>query len=158
MERIVLSKKGYERLQKELDYLKSVKKKEISERIKEAREQGDLSENAEYHAARQELAIIISRIEELETLLEMADIIETSEKETVDIGATVVIEDLITGKKKEYTFVASKAETDVLQGIISITSELGKSLKGKKVGEEVNFVAPSGNIKKYRILEIRYDV
>ena len=155
--KVYLTPVGYKRLEEELKNLKEVKKKEVAERVAEARSLGDLSENSEYHAARDELRRIEDRIEHLEKLLENAEVIDYSRIDTdrVVVGVTVELQEL-TGRKrrKVYTIVDCDEEVDLDGGWISKDSPLGRALLGRGVGETVEFVSPSGRLKKYKILNI----
>ena len=150
----ILTSKGMEALEDELQDLKVVKRKEIAQKIKEAREQGDLSENAEYDAAKDEQRSIEARIEELEKIIKNAEVIDESaiDNDTVSIGSTVKFYDEEFDEELEYRIVGS-TESDILKGLISNESPLGKALIGSKIGEEIEVEAAEG-ISKYRILGI----
>ncbi len=151
----VLTAESYKALEDELDFLKSSKRKEIAEAIKEARAQGDLSENAEYQAAKDEQRKMEARIEELEKLLTNVEIIEEDENESKDVvrlGSKVRVLDVEFKEELEYRIVGSnEANTDA--GKISNESPLGKALIGSKVGKTVSVNAPMGVIK-YKILKL----
>ena len=151
----VLTAESYKALEDELDFLKSSKRKEIAEAIKEARAQGDLSENAEYQAAKDEQRKMEARIEELEKLLTNVEIIEEDENESKDVvrlGSKVRVLDVEFKEELEYRIVGSnEANTDA--GKISNESPLGKALIGSKVGKTVSVNAPIGVIK-YKILKL----
>lgn len=142
-------------LQEELDDLRINKRKEIAEKIKEAREQGDLSENAEYDAAKDEQRDIEARIKQLEDTLKHSTLvdIESISDEAVNLGLIVKVLDIEFEEEIEYEIVGS-SHSDSLGGKISSESPLGAALMGRKVGEEVTVEAPAGEFK-YRILEIR---
>ena len=150
----ILTSKGMQALEDELQDLKVVKRKEIAQKIKEAREQGDLSENAEYDAAKDEQRSIEARIEELEKIIKNAEVIDESaiDNDTVSIGSTVKFYDEEFDEELEYRIVGS-TESDILKGLISNESPLGKALIGSKIGEEIEVEAAEG-ISKYRILGI----
>lgn len=150
----ILTSKGMQALEDELQDLKVVKRKEIAQKIKEAREQGDLSENAEYDAAKDEQRSIEARIEELEKIIKNAEVIDESniDNDTVSIGSTVKFYDEEFDEELEYRIVGS-TESDILKGLISNESPLGKALIGSKIGEEVEVEAAEG-ISKYKILGI----
>ena len=150
----ILTSKGMQALEDELQDLKVVKRKEIAQKIKEAREQGDLSENAEYDAAKDEQRSIEARIEELEKIIKNAEVINESaiDNDTVSIGSTVKFYDEEFDEELEYRIVGS-TESDILKGLISNESPLGKALIGSKIGEEIEVEAAEG-ISKYRILGI----
>lgn len=151
---IYLTRKGYEKLREELDYLKKVKRKKISEALKKARALGDLSENAEYMAAKEEQALNEKKIAELEDKLSRARIIENENINPfeVRIGAKVKLKDLETDEELEYIIV-SEAEADYDKGMISITSPVGKSLLGHKESDIVEIRIPAG-VLKYKIIKI----
>lgn len=143
-EEVILTKEGKEELEKRLEYLKVTKRAEITERIKTAREFGDLSENAEYDAAKNEQAMIEGEILEIEEKLKHAVIIkDAAKKGTVSLGSKVDFTDDETGEAYSYEIVGT-TEADVEQGRISNESPIGNALLGKKVNEKVNVVTPSG--------------
>ena len=146
----ILTSQGMQALEDELQDLKVVKRKEIAQKIKEAREQGDLSENAEYDAAKDEQRSMEARIEELEKIIKNAEVIDESayDKDTVSIGSTVKFYD----EEFEYRIVGS-TESDILKGLISNESPLGKGLIGAKIGETVQVESPDG-FSRYKILGI----
>ena len=150
----MLTEEGYRKLEEELQDLKVNKRKEIAAKIKEAREQGDLSENAEYDAAKDEQRDNEHRIEEVEKILKNAVIVPADEgdKDVVHIGCTVKILDVEFNEELEYKIVGS-TEADVLQGMISNESPVGVALMGSKAGETVEVETPSGELVKYKILE-----
>ncbi|HTX79495.1 MAG TPA: transcription elongation factor GreA [Longilinea sp.] len=139
-----LTREGYQKLQDELDYLRSQKRQEIAVRLREAMEGGELIENAEYEAAKNEQAFVEGRIKELEVLLATARVISDTPAaaDMVQVGSTVTIkpED---GDKEVYTIVGA-AEADPAKGRISNESPLGKALLGKKCGEKIQVDAPAG--------------
>lgn len=140
--KIYLTKEGLEELKKEHQELTKVKRPDILERVSQARSMGDLSENAEYVAAREELSFIDGRIDELEELTKQAVLIqETHSKGQVKLGSTVTVN--IKGKKEVFT-VVGEWEADPHEKKISHESPLGKALLGKKVGEKVEVEAPAG--------------
>ncbi len=151
----ILTSKGMKSLEDELQELKVVKRKEIAQKIKEAREQGDLSENAEYDAAKDEQRSIETRIEELEKIIKNAEVIDESniDKDTVSIGSTVKFHDNEFDEDLEYRIVGS-TESDILKGLISNESPLGKALIGSRIGQEVEVEGAEGYKSTYRILEI----
>ncbi len=144
---IILTKEGMAQLREELDYLKTQKRKEVSEKIKEARSFGDLSENAEYDEAKNEQAEVESRINTIVNMLKYARVIDESEIEsdTVGLGVTVVIREVGEKDDESYTIVTT-TETDPMQGKISQDSPVGKALVGHKVGETVTVESPAGKI------------
>ncbi|MEK7159942.1 MAG: transcription elongation factor GreA [Patescibacteria group bacterium] len=140
--KIYLTKEGLDELKKEHEGLIKVKRPDILERVSQARSMGDLSENAEYVAAREELSFIDGRIDELEELIKQAVLIqETHSKGQVKLGSTVTV--TIKGKKEVFT-VVGEWEADPHEKKISHESPLGKALLGKKVGEKVEVEAPAG--------------
>ncbi|WP_028274723.1 transcription elongation factor GreA [Atopococcus tabaci] len=138
---------GKEKLEKELDHLKSVKRKEVVERIKIARSFGDLSENSEYESAKDEQAFVEGRISTLENMLQHAEIIDSSNgaKDEVSLGRTVTFVELPDEEEEEYTIVG-KAEADPFSGKISNESPIAQALLGKKVGDEVAIETPGGAV------------
>ncbi len=151
---VFLTVEGREKLEKELDELKAVKRREVAERIKQALAFGDISENAEYDQAKNEQAQLEERIVKLETILRNAKIIDDEDISTdmVGIGSKVIVKDLEYDEEMEYTIVGS-AEADPYEGKISNESPVGKALLGGKSGETVEVHVPDGVIK-YQILEI----
>ena len=151
---IILSQDGYEKMKKELKHLKTVKRKEVIQAIKTARAHGDLRENAEYDAAKEEQGFVESRIQELEYKLISARIIDESQMSTdkVFIGAFVTIYDEEFEEEIKYAIV-SPDEADLKNNKISVASAVGKALLGKKVGDIVEAKVPGG-IVKYKILKI----
>ena len=144
-EKIFLTEEGKQELEKKLEYLKMVKRPEITERIKIAREFGDLSENAEYDAARNEQALIEGEISELEAKLKVAEIITvSSRKDVASVGATIEYTDLTDGKDYKFEIVGT-TEADFRAGRISNECPIGKAVMGKRVGEECIVEAPASN-------------
>ena len=154
MKNIHLSPEGYEKLRKELESLKTVKRRELSKAIGEARAHGDISENAEYDAAKDAQGLNEKRIAELEEKLSNAQILDDTDmpKDQALIGATVELKDLDSGEELRYTMV-SELEADFSQGKISVTSPIGEGLLGHKVNETVEIEVPAG-ILKYKIVKI----
>ena len=144
---IYLSREGLEKLQAELEYLRTVRRHEVAESIQQSRERGGTVSNAEYEESRNELAFTEGRILTLDNLINNAVIIAESEgsREKVEVGATVTVENT-EGKTYQYTITGS-AEADPAQGKISNVSPIGKSLLGKRVKEVIEVSAPSGKIK-----------
>lgn len=151
----ILTYEGLQKLEEELEHLKVVKRKEISQKIKEAREQGDLSENAEYDAAKDEQRDIEARIEELEKILKNAEVVVEDEVELdkISIGCKVRILDMEFKEEMEYKIVGS-TEANSLKGKISNESPVGKALLGAKVNDVVTVETPTGEFK-YKVLEIQ---
>lgn len=138
-------------LKQELEELKEVKTVAIAKRIDEAKQMGDLSENAEYHAARDEMSWAKSRVLELDNLINNAQIISEEKGSKVQIGSTVKVK--VNGKEKEYTIVGAQ-EADPLSGKISNESPLGAAFLGRSKNNEVQVVLPSG-IQVYKIMDIK---
>jgi transcription elongation factor GreA len=147
---------GFARLEEELRYLKSTARPEIIRAIAEAREHGDLSENAEYHAARERQSFIEGRVAELEDKIARAEVIDVSSLNgsTVKFGATVTLVDEDTDAKTAYQLVG-EMEADVKEGRLSITAPLARALIGKEVGDSVEVMTPAGS-KAYEILKVQY--
>jgi transcription elongation factor GreA len=151
----ILTREGLAKLENELDDLIVVKRKEVAQKIKEAREQGDLSENAEYDAAKDEQRDIEARIEEIEKILKNAEIVDVDEVDlnSINIGCQVKILDLEFDEELIYKIVGS-TEANSLKGKISNESPVGRALLGKKVGDLVTVETQVGTIE-YRVLEIQ---
>lgn len=150
---LYVTKEGLEKLKAELKQLTQVKRTEVAKRIKDAREMGDISENAEYDAARQEQSYIEGRIAELEEIIKNAKISDTvKNKDIIDIGSRVTVH--IDGGQETFHIVGPP-EADPLSKKISHESPLGKALYGKKVGEKVQVEAPVGMLT-YTILKVEY--
>lgn len=143
-----MTKAGKEKLEQELEQLKTVKRKEVVERIKIARSFGDLSENSEYDSAKDEQAFVEGRITTLENMIRNAKIIEESDlvSDTVSLGKSVTFVELPDGEEETYTIVGS-AEADPFEGKISNDSPIAQSLIGKKVGEQVTVQTPGGEMQ-----------
>ncbi|MEO5328417.1 MAG: transcription elongation factor GreA [Magnetococcus sp. THC-1_WYH] len=147
---------GAEKLREELKRLKSVERPRIVEAISVAREHGDLSENAEYHAAKEQQSFNEGRIKELETSLSSAEIIDPSriQSSKVVFGATVTVADVETDEEATYQIVGVD-EADLDQGMISITSPMARGMIGKEEGDQVQVHAPGG-LRRFEIIEIHY--
>ena len=154
----LLTYAGLKKLEDELHDLKVVKRKEVAEKIKEAREQGDLSENAEYDAAKDEQRDIELRIEEIEKILKNAEVVVEDEADTekINVGCKVLVYDEEFEEEVEFKIVGS-TEANSLQGKISNESPLGKALIGAKVGDEISVEAPAG-MMNYKILKIERNI
>ncbi len=150
----ILTYAGLKALEDELENLRVVKRKEVAEKIKEAREQGDLSENAEYDAAKDEQRDIEARIDELEKILKNVEVVveEEVDLEKINVGCTVLVHDDEFDEEIEFKIVGS-TEANSLQGKISNESPVGQALMGKKVGDVVDVETPAGNIR-YTVLKI----
>lgn len=151
----ILTYEGLRLLEEEIQNLKLVKRKEVAQKIKEAREQGDLSENAEYDAAKDEQREIEARIEEIDKILKNAEVVVEDEVEVdvINIGCKVKILDLEYNDEMEYKIVGS-TEANSLKGKISNESPVGKALIGARIGDIVNVETHSGELQ-YKILEIQ---
>jgi transcription elongation factor GreA len=156
MEKVPMTAAGNLRLQEELKHLKSVARPEVIKAIAEAREHGDLSENAEYHAARERQSFIEGRVMELEDKISRAEVIDTSKLagDTVKFGATVTLADEDTDEETTYQIVGQD-EADIKEGRLSITAPLARSLIGKSEGDQVEVTTPGGS-KSYEIVSIRF--
>lgn len=151
----MLTYEGLKKLEDELQDLKVNRRQEVAQKIKEAREQGDLSENAEYDAAKDEQRDIEARIDEIEKILKNAEVIDEDEfdAETVNFSSEVVLYDEEMDEVVNYKIVGS-TEADILQGLISNECPLGAALMKKKIGDIVTVEAPNGNYQ-YKILDIK---
>jgi transcription elongation factor GreA len=157
MQRVPVTPEGYKKIQEELERFLKVERPKNIQAIAEARAHGDLSENAEYHAAKERQSFLEGRIQELQTKLALAEIIDPSKisQSNVAFGATVKVLD--TGANEEYIFVlVGTEEADVKQGRISVSSPVGRALLGKEVGDSVTIKAPARTME-YEILEIRFE-
>ncbi len=151
---VVLTKEGLAKLELELETLKTVKRREVAERIKQAIEFGDISENSEYEDAKNEQAFIEGRILTLEKMLRNAKLIEHTENDSneVHLGVKVSLKDMENGDELEYILVGS-AEADPMNNRISYESPVGKAILGKKEGDIVEVNVPAGKLK-YKILAV----
>jgi transcription elongation factor GreA len=155
MEKILITRAGHTALNDELKTLKSVERPAVIAAIAEAREHGDLSENAEYHAAREKQSFIEGRVKELEGILSLADVIDpTTLSGTVKFGATVTLVDEDTDEEKTYQIVG-EPEADLEKGKLNIKSPLARALIGKEEGDSVEVKTPGGE-KSYEILGIDF--
>ncbi len=156
MEKIPMTASGLERLESDLRRFKHDERPAVIRAIAEAREHGDLSENAEYHAAKERQSFIEGQIVELEATISLADVIDVSKLsgDTVMFGATVTLVDIETDEEKTYQIVG-EVESDIANGLLSISSPLARALIGKSEGDEVDFAAPGGQ-RAYEILEVKY--
>ena len=145
-----LTKEGLEKLKKELDYLVNTKRKEVAEKMKKAVSFGDLSENAEYDAAREELGFMEKRIKELKETVAQAKIVESKNSGKVEIGSTVFIS---SNNGKQKFQVVSPEEADIIQEKISFESPLGKALMDKQKGDKVVLDTPGGQTE-YKVIKI----
>ena len=157
MEKEPITSQGLKKLKKELEELKNIKRPKIIEAIAEARGHGDLKENAEYHAAKEEQSKIEGRIIEINDLIARANVIDVTKlekKDNVIFGSTVHLIDLENNKKKTYKIVG-KDEADITKNYIYFRSPVGKALIGKKKKEMVTVTTPSGE-KNFEIIEVKY--
>jgi transcription elongation factor GreA len=156
MKKIPMTQDGLNRLQAELDRLKTVERPRIIHAIADARDHGDLAENAEYHAARERQGFIEGRVAEIEDKIRRAEVIDVSKLsgKVVKFGATVRLADEDTDERTTYQIVGAD-EADIKAGLLSITSPLARALIGKKKGDSVEVAAPSG-AKAFEIIFVRY--
>jgi transcription elongation factor GreA len=156
MDKIPMTVSGHQALREELDNRLSVERPRIIQDISEARAHGDLSENAEYHAAKEQQSLNEGRIQELESILTLADVIDVSKLSgaTIKFGATVLLVDEDTEAEKTYQIVGDP-EADASAGRISISSPISRALIGKEVGDSIEVTAPGGS-RAYEILEVKY--
>ncbi|PWC29547.1 transcription elongation factor GreA [Teichococcus aestuarii] len=156
MQKFPMTAEGLARLEEELRHLKSEERPAVIRAIAEAREHGDLSENAEYHAARERQSFVEGRIAELESIVPSAEVIDVSKfsGDQVRFGATVTVIDEESEEEKTYRIVG-QYEADTKQGSISISSPLAKALLGKKLGDSVEVPAPGG-ARAYEIAKVRF--
>lgn len=155
--KVPMTREGYESLMQRLKHLKDVERPTIIKEIAQAREHGDLSENAEYDAAREKQILIEGRIKELENKLAHAQLVDTSEAKTgkVVFGATVCLENSDSGSKVTYKIVGAD-EADVRQKTISVNSPIARALIGREVGDTVEVTIPAGE-KEYTIMDITFE-
>lgn len=157
MQRHPMTKEGADALQEELQQLKKVERPAISNAIAEAREHGDLKENAEYHAAREQQGLMEARIKQIESLLgsvQIIDVTKLNPNGKVVFGSTVTILNVETEEEVTYKIVGEE-EADIKHNKISVNSPIARALIAKEEGEEITVKAPSGNIE-YEIVEIQY--
>ena len=155
MDKIPLTRAGHTALNAELKELKSVERPAVIKAIAEAREHGDLSENAEYHAAREKQSFIEGRVKELEGILSLADVIDTSKLSgPIKFGAHVEIVDEDTDEEKSYQIVG-EPEADIERGLLNIKSPLARALIGKEEGDSIEVRTPGGE-KSYEVLSVTY--
>lgn len=155
MEKIPMTRKGYEAIEAELKHLKSVERPAIIKAISEAREHGDLSENAEYHSAKEKQSFIEGRIKELEGAISLSDVIDpTKLSGPIKFGATVTLVDEDTDEEKTYQIVG-EYEASIEKGLLNIKSPIARALIGKEEGDSVEVRTPGGD-KAYEVLKIAY--
>ncbi|MCB1485694.1 MAG: transcription elongation factor GreA [Hyphomicrobiaceae bacterium] len=157
MDRVPMTIAGYKSLEEELQRLKAVERPRIIAAISEARAHGDLSENAEYHAAKEAQGLNEARVAELEDKISRAEVIDTSKLsgETIKFGATVSLEDEDTGDKVKYTIVGDM-EANLRDGKISISSPIARALIGKSKGESVEVTTPKGS-RSFEVLKVEWN-
>ena len=148
-----LTKEKYDEFVKELDFLKKVRRKEVAESLEYAKSLGDLSENAEYHEARDLQATIEDRIAHLESVLKTAKIVKSHSTDAVAVGSVVTVKKENNNEEKIYTLVGAE-ESNITAGKISVSSPFGEAILGKKKGELFTYSAPSGPIT-YKVVEIK---
>jgi len=155
----LLSREKFEELSKELEGLRTTRRKEVAEQLEYARSLGDLSENAEYQEAREMQAAVEERISKLESILKSAKIVSGSKKDSIGMGSTVTVQkvggdDLPAGQAGKHTYtIVGAEETNMFEGKISYHSPLGNALLNKKKGDEFSFNTPKGS-QKYKILKV----
>ena len=155
MEKIPLTRAGYDKLDAELRHLKTVERPAIIQAISEAREHGDLSENAEYHSAKEKQSFIEGRIKELEGVISLADVIDTARLSgPIKFGATVKLVDEDTEEERTYQIVGEQ-EADIENGRLNMRSPLARALIGKEPGDSVEVRTPGGE-KSYEVLRVSY--
>ncbi len=154
MTRVPITREGYNELLKELEYLKNVDRPRIMKEIEVAREHGDLTENAEYHAAKEKQGQIEGKIRELESKLGESDIVENVQlpEDRVVFGSAVLVENLETGERVQYRLVGPH-ESDIKRKRVSVTSPIGRALMGKAPGDVATVQAPGGE-KEYEVIRI----
>ena len=155
MEKIPMTRRGFVALDEELKLLKSVERPAVIRAIAEAREHGDLSENAEYHAAREKQSFIEGRVKELEALVSLAEVIDPSKfSGSIKFGATVTLADEESGEERTYQIVG-EAEANIENNLLNIRSPLARALIGKEEGDSVEVKTPGGD-RGYEVLTVRY--
>jgi transcription elongation factor GreA len=155
MDKFPLTRQGFEALETELRQLKSVERPAVIKAIAEAREHGDLSENAEYHAAREKQSFIEGRVKELESLIGLAEVIDPAKLSgAIKFGATVTLVDEDTDEERTYQIVG-EAEANIEKGLLNIKSPLARALIGKEEGDSVDVRTPGGD-RSYEVLKIVY--
>jgi transcription elongation factor GreA len=156
MDKFPMTAEGFARLQDEAKHLKSVERPAIIKAIAEAREHGDLSENAEYHAARERQSFVEGRLSEIEDQIARAEVIDVSKLsgDTVKFGAKVTVADEDSGEETTYQIVGA-AESDITHGLLSVTAPLARALIGKTIGDTVEVSTPRGS-KVYEIVDVAF--
>jgi transcription elongation factor GreA len=156
LKEVILTKEGYEKLRKEIEHLSTVKRREVADRIRHAREFGDIAENSEYDDAKNEQAMLEHRIATLEERLRAARVISKKDvaKDVVSVGSHVKLRDVSAKETVEYHIVGS-AEANPSENKLSNESPVGKAIIGKKKGETVEVTTPRGKALKYKIMDIK---
>jgi len=154
-QQVMLTEEGYEKLENELEYLETEKRREVAKRIKVAREFGDISENSEYDDAKNEQAFVEGRIQEIKNMINNAHVVKDEDvtDKKVNLGTKVMLHDLDSDEKISYTLVGS-AEADPLNYKISNESPIGKAILGHGIGDEVTVETPAGEVN-YKIISIK---
>ena len=154
-DQVMLTEEGFEKLENELEYLETEKRREVAKRIKVAREFGDISENSEYDDAKNEQAFVEGRIQEIKNMLNDAHVVKDEDvtDKQVNLGTTVMLHDLDSAEKISYTLVGS-AEADPLNYKISNESPIGKAILGHAIGDQVKVETPAGEVE-YEIISIK---
>ncbi|GFP19119.1 transcription elongation factor GreA, partial [Candidatus Hakubella thermalkaliphila] len=154
MRKILVTEEGYKRLQEELEYLVRNKRREVAERLKEAKGFGDLTENSEYEDAKNEQAFVEGRIAQINEILSRAEIIAgNNTSDAVGVGSLVTLRDVVSGEVFEYRLVSS-IESDPLRNLISYESPLGTAILNRKLGEKVRVQIPRGELE-YQIVDVK---
>ncbi len=148
-----ISQEKFEELTKELEELRTTRRREVAEQLEYARSLGDLSENAEYHEAREMQSSVEERILKLEAILKNAKIVKGAKSDVIGMGSSVMVKKVDADEKREYTLVGAE-EADMFSGKISYRSPLGNALLGKKKGDEFSFHTPKGT-QRYKILDVK---
>ena len=156
MNEVILTKEGYAKLKDEIEYLSTEKRREVADRIRHAREFGDIAENAEYDDAKNEQAMLEHKIAQLEDRLAHARVIDTDDVDTsvVSVGSVVRLRDVDAKQTVEYHIVGS-AEANPAEQKLSNESPVGKAIMGRKKGETVEVTTPRGSVVKFKIMEIK---
>ena len=157
MDSVPMTREGYNKIKAEIDRLENEEMPAVTEKIAEAREEGDLKENAEYHAQRENQGMLMAKIHEMKSKIARATIVDVSllPKDEVVFGCTVTVEDVAYGDEEQFTLVGA-GEEDYDTGKILVTSPFGQGLIGKKVGETAEVEVPAGKLK-FKILKIEFD-
>jgi len=157
MDSVPMTREGYNKIKAEIERLENEEMPAVTEKIAEAREEGDLKENAEYHAQRENQGMLMAKIHELKSKIARATIVDVSQlpKDEVVFGCTVTVEDVAYGDEEQFTLVGA-GEEDYDTGKILVTSPFGQGLIGKKVGETAEVEVPAGKLK-FKILKIEFD-